>query len=1134
MGSRDLRIASRTRNEIEFFSPLFVFQGSLNNMYDQANSVAHLYNTKQHQMGGNVFVSPGKLNASGVLHLLYQAIISNYLIEQDHDFFSRLSPQVAHNHACQEVLVFYAKEFPSPVLMSENPNIPYFMEETTRGFFVHQVMMENPAILKAIKPFLNPSGIRFPPASQALAALMGGYTRSAPRLGENEEDLFTFLTEPALLYPESLLEQIQFISGKWKDLLPEELQALLLRTIDFMAEEEKPRFQGGPGPSLVPSYMNGTLGDREYEAYSSDRSWMPNVVMIAKSTLVWLDQLSKSYKEAITTLDQIPDQELDTLARRGFTALWLIGLWERSSASKRIKNLCGNPEAEASAYSLKGYNIANSIGGWPALRKLEERCNARHIKLASDMVPNHTGLDSDWVIHRPQLYIQSASAPFPSYTFNGEDLSPDPDIEIKLEDHYYDRTDAAVAFRRTDRKNQTTTYIFHGNDGTSMPWNDTAQLDFLNPETREAVIEEIIHVAKNFHIIRFDAAMTLARKHIQRLWYPRPGTGGDIPGRSSAGLSDEEFNRCLPQEFWREVVDRVAREVPDTLLLAEAFWMMEGYFVRTLGMHRVYNSAFMNMLKDQENKKYRDTIKNTMAFDPEVLKRFVNFMNNPDEESAVAQFGNGDRYFGICTLLATMPGLPMFGHGQVEGYREKYGMEYRKAYWDESPDEGLVQAHGKRIFPLLKLRALFSGVDNFELFDVVDGETIAESVFAYVNGDFDTKALVLYNNQLEHAQGRIHLSVPKLSRLANGMRETKTTSVAESLGLGMGGRRYTIYDNFSNGLTYILPSMAVYDEGLWVSLEGYETQVILNIREVEDFDGTYEQLCDQLDGKGTASFQEELRAIRLVPVFKAMENFRSPEMLHMVELMVSGNSTPATARKYILLAGEAYARLTTAFEAMDLTTRNSVPQPVHDVEPLGLVREIQRFTDCFSRSTVSPKSQASQEKLFFLAGGTVMTGLPYLMDAFLALKPFLENAASLDEASVLVDSLLLTRFFASALQPLGIDRLELQHILKGVALLAVPPQFLLDLPVRNAMEPADMLRQLFSMASFREYTGCNEYKGIVWYKKESFQEAVFLMCLGSYLKLSDDYLEPLFRLGAAWLESDSVADCKLNGLLKQS
>ena len=141
-------------------------------------------------------------------------------------------------------------------------------------------------------------------------------------------------------------------------------------------------------------------------------------------------------------------------------------------------------------------------------------------------------------------------------------------------------------------------------------------------------------------------------------------------------MSAKQFDDAIPNEFWREVVDRIAQEAPDTLLLAEAFWMLEGYFVRTLGMHRVYNSAFMNMLKKEENQKYKDSIKNTLNFDPQVLKRFVNFMNNPDEESAVAQFGKGDKYFGVCTLMVTMPGLPMFGHGQIEGFEEKYGMEY--------------------------------------------------------------------------------------------------------------------------------------------------------------------------------------------------------------------------------------------------------------------------------------------------------------------------------------------------------------------------------------------------------------------------------------------------------------------------
>ena len=84
-----------------------------------------------------------------------------------------------------------------------------------------------------------------------------------------------------------------------------------------------------------------------------------------------------------------------------------------------------------------------------------------------------------------------------------------------------------------------------------------------------------------------------------------------------------------PIEFWRELVDRVAAEVPGTLLLAEAFWLLEGYFVRTLGMHRVYNSAFMNMLRDEENANYRSVLKNTLEFDPGCAQALRQFHEQP-------------------------------------------------------------------------------------------------------------------------------------------------------------------------------------------------------------------------------------------------------------------------------------------------------------------------------------------------------------------------------------------------------------------------------------------------------------------------------------------------------------------------
>ena len=514
----------------------------------------------------------------------------------------------------------------------------------------------------------------------------------------------------------SLADQLVRLRARWGFAVEEFLRRLTLGG-DLLKEEESAlwaqfhppaqgRFGGGTEPTAsVPNYAAGM---QEYEAFSPDQEWMPRTVMIAKSTFVWLNQLSRFYSRPIATLDQIPDEELQTLARRGMNALWLIGVWERSRASKTIKNLCGNPDAVASAYSLYDYRIAEALGGEPAYRDLRDRCARFGIRLASDMVPNHMGIDSPWVVNHPEWFLARDDSPYPAYSFNGPDLSGDDRIEIKIEDHYYEQTDAAVVFLRRDKWTGSQQYTYHGNDGTSFPWNDTAQLNYLSGQVREQVMQAILQVARQFPIIRFDAAMTLAKRHIQRLWFPTPGSGGAIPSRAESAMTTSEFDAAIPEEFWREVVDRVAREVPGTLLLAEAFWLMEGYFVRTLGMHRVYNSAFMVMLRDEDNANYRKVLKNTLEFDPGIMKRYVNFMSNPDERTAIDQFGSGDKFFGVATLMATLPGLPMFGHGQVEGFTEKYGMEYYRPRYDEWSNDSLVERHNREIAPLLHDRALFA------------------------------------------------------------------------------------------------------------------------------------------------------------------------------------------------------------------------------------------------------------------------------------------------------------------------------------------------------------------------------------------------------------------------------------------
>lgn len=626
--------------------------------------------------------------------------------------------------------------------------------------------VRNPALAGAAEALGLPLLDRDPDVGRLLAAVPNALAAvSVPGPG-GDRDAWSVLAAPMQASPDDLDDQLLAAAHQWSPWLGDVAAACAVAA-GVLREERRPRFDG-PGPTPVFQAGHATpqaessaaspppVEDVETVNFTPDRDWMPRAVVQAKNTHVWLHQLSERYGETIATLDRIPDAELDALRDRGVTGLWLIGLWQRSAASREIKRRMGNPEALASAYALDDYRIADDLGGDAALDDLRRRALERGIRLCGDMVPNHTGLDGRWVRERPDLFLGLDAPPFPGYTFEGPDLAPDGPAEIKLEDGYWERRDAAVVFRRRDRASGAVRYIYHGNDGTSMPWNDTAQLDYLNPETRETVIRTILDVARRFSIIRFDAAMVLTRRHVRRLWWPEPGEGSDIASRAAHAMPRAEFDAAMPREFWREVVDRVAAEAPDTLLLAEAFWLLEGYFVRTLGMHRVYNSAFMHMLRDQDNAGFRASLRNVLEFDPGILQRFVNFVTNPDEETAVEQFGKGDKYFGICTLLATLPGLPLIGHGQLEGLSEKYGMEYGRSYRDEPVDEGFLAHHERMIFPLLRRRHLFAGADDFRLYDAIgpDGRPV-DDLIAFSNAHGDERALVVYNNCHEPRGGRL-------------------------------------------------------------------------------------------------------------------------------------------------------------------------------------------------------------------------------------------------------------------------------------------------------------------------------------------------------------------------------------------
>ena len=1111
MVNRDLRIAEITRKEIDFMEPLFQTGNGTASFYREASSISFKYNEMKKKEGGDFeYLSAGKLNASAILHSAYQTILTYLISGTNEDFFRRRLATVESNDSLRNALDFYSAAFPTE-LPDERTR-----EEDMRGFFIHQVILQNRAMVAAAKPFFTPEGLVFPDSSKALSSILSSYVKDDLRNGEpNTDDIFTFLCMPARLYPDSLLDQIQYIIREWAAMLPEYFVNLLKSSMDYINEEQKDHgFGGAPGPIPVVDFSSEI---NEYEAFSSDSNWMPCVVMIAKSTLVWLDQLSKQYKRPITSLDQIPDEELDLMQHRGITALWLIGLWQRSEASKTIKHLCGNPDAVASAYSLKDYDISPDIGGWEAVENLRVRCRRRGIRLASDMVPNHTGIDGNWVYEHPDYFISQSYSPFPSYTYNGPDLSHNPDWEVKLEDHYYNRTDAAVTFRMRNRHTGETRYVFHGNDGTTMPWNDTAQLDYLNPVTREAVIQKILHVARNFPIIRFDAAMTLAKRHIERLWYPKPGTGGDIAGRAEHSMDEREFNRRIPEEFWREVVDRVAKEVPDTLLLAEAFWMMEGYFVRTLGMHRVYNSAFMNMLKNQENQKYRDSIKKTLEFEPEILKRYVNFMNNPDEDTAIAQFGSDDRYFGVATLLATLPGLPMIGHGQIEGYREKYGMEYQRAYFDEKPNGWLIDQHERRIFPLLRKRYLFANVDNFNIYDCYGPNGVEESVYAFVNGSGNERTLVLVNNRYERIYGTISVSAPKLKK--NGEeRKMVRTNLAENLNLNFGSRNYCLMDCFSDGLTYIIPSINLFD-GFSFGLNGYEARVFWNIREVEDTDGCIEALHKEYGERGIKDINKAIAMMRLKPVYNVLESLRDEKFLSLVKDITSGVSEKEGERELLLSLAEVYSTLFEAYPDMDEAVKGQMGAVLSDVEAQPVIKLVKALSKAFgAKGAKALRSWNSLDETIHILITSAFILIPFAKEK--TPKALMEVA----------DRLMLDEFFSSYTRELGLDDNQKRALSHEAALLVSALVHYREEDIGDT--PVALLSCLLNDNGVMNLVQCNEYQGTVWYNKESMQRAI-MVCTLAYSVTQERTAKDSDLFARTLLEKEISSGYKLSGLVKE-
>jgi len=1107
--SFEFHITRKSRDKYQFDETLFSLKGQvIFANFQAARKFADKFNS--HQKSDQA-VQYGELNAMGLLDEIVHFMIETYRTDLNPTLFTKIEKLLVEQfgqYEFERLLIAFADWFPTSSIYRGEQSVREYLADATGTLPNKFVILEEMIVLwldnmnpaySPISELIDESDLADHTVYHKIFSTLDTFFQNEPYFGPENLPLLELLLLPAKKFPNSIMAQLEYIKSRWGVYLAPLLMRIL-SSMDFIREEMKIRFDiglFGPGPTEVIDFKGYEF---EAEQFTPDLDWMPRLTLMAKSTYVWLDQLSKEYQRSITRLDQVPDEELDRLSRHGFTGLWLIGLWERSRASQKIKQINGNPEAAASAYSLYDYEIAQDLGGMDALHNLKQRAWRRGIRLASDMVPNHMGIYSRWVIEHPDWFIQSSYPPFPKYAFNGPDVSDDSRVGLFIEDGYWNRTDAAVVFKRLDRWTGDVRYIYHGNDGTSYPWNDTAQLNYLIPEVREAVIRTILHVARMFPIIRFDAAMTLAKRHYQRLWFPEPGSGGDIPSRAENGLTKTRFDEVFPVEFWREVVDRIQQEAPDTLLLAEAFWMMEGYFVRTLGMHRVYNSAFMNMLKNEENWKYRQSIKNVLEYNPQILKRYVNFMNNPDEETAVAQFGKDDKYFGVCVLMCTMPGLPMFGHGQIYGFREKYGMEYRKSYWNEQPDQWLVDRHEREIFPLLRIRYLFSDVENFLLYDffAADGN-VNENVYAYSNRFHNEKTLVIYNNKYEQAAGWIKTS----AAYTNGGGLVQK-SLAEGLSIPNNPHVFIIFRDYISGMEYLRCSTEFWENGLFIEVGAFKYHVFLDFREVRHSQELpYADLAWHLRGRPVASLSDEMDEFIYRPILAAFSECINPGSLSWLVQLIHGNDVRAEVLNTFETKLLALNKAISEFEGIEALSSSELDKfkveflsymqiPVFHQMPLFSGKKIQSSVISLLQDhlTDPPNDQ--------LRNWRILITITFL----LALHQVYRNGGSQMRRIEIQRLSLYDKVIRKYFEKMDVPEHEIRNDLKILHILMTHESGL-DID-RNDPVTA-FVEELLEDITIRDYLKINRYNDIVYFNKEAFEELflwLFVIYIGNQIKIS--------------------------------
>jgi len=362
----------------------------------------------------------------------------------------------------------------------------------------------------------------------------------------------------------------------------------------------------------------------------SSGPWPANPLLYEINTRVWLNELSAKAGQTVT-LDRIPPAELDRIARMGFQAVWLMGVWtttgtEALRVARTMPDLLNeyrhalpdytSEDVIGSPYAVSDYIVSPTLGGEAGLASFRNRLASFGMKLMLDFVPNHTSRDHWLVAEQPDVFVRGSK----------EDLARDPS--------------SFFANARGD-------VIAFGRDPYFPAWTDTAQINYGSHIGRQAMKKALLSIADQCDGVRCDMAMLVLPEIIERVWGNRLGPS---------------WNK---NSFWKEAIGEVKALNPHFLMMAEAYWNLE-WQLQQHGFDFTYDKTLYDRLRSNDN----TGVRQHLQADKSYQQHCARFLENHDEPRAAAAFGL-PRSRPMATLSFFAPGLKLLHEGQLEGRRVK-------------------------------------------------------------------------------------------------------------------------------------------------------------------------------------------------------------------------------------------------------------------------------------------------------------------------------------------------------------------------------------------------------------------------------------------------------------------------------